>query len=403
MCKCTKICTDGRYARAYAPGFERPPRPPTHRGIALAPTAGYPDGNFRGNQLLDGSISLSPLYPSPDRHALTRTFHRRSGSVGGATPRGIPPISFLAPCGFTHPLTPTHVRLLDPCFKTGRMGSPHADSRSTQVPKHASSRALPSTIAMMTYPQSASQSASVDAPSRLADQQRRSTSDRGASPTPICIPPDNFKHSLTLFSKSFSSFPRDTCSLSISRQYLALDGIYRPIRAAFPNNPTRRQRLVVQQGPSTMGFSPSLAPASRGLGPGPPLRTFLQTTIQTPRATDSHGGLFPVALGTIGVARGSPGLETGEKNAWPAMRFELDNHPRALSLRASGATCVQRLDGSRDSAIHTKYPILLRSSSMQEPRYPLPRVVVYSCGHSSPQPDFVPRDGGENDARIYKP
>ncbi|XLT28511.1 hypothetical protein HN873_059803 [Arachis hypogaea] len=74
--------------------LQRPPRPPTHRGIALAPTAGsayqkwptwssrfrgtaqqssranspasssYPEGNFGGNQLLDGSISLSPLYPS---------------------------------------------------------------------------------------------------------------------------------------------------------------------------------------------------------------------------------------------------------------------------------------------------------------------------------------------------
>ncbi|XBJ14944.1 hypothetical protein VPH35_006935 [Triticum aestivum] len=46
-------------------------------------------------------------------------------------------------------------------------------------------------------------------------------------------------HSLTLFSKSFSSFPRGTCSLSVSRLYLALDGVYRPIWAAFPNNPTR--------------------------------------------------------------------------------------------------------------------------------------------------------------------
>ncbi|KAK8501446.1 hypothetical protein V6N13_122808, partial [Hibiscus sabdariffa] len=85
---------------------------------------------------------------------------------------------------------------------------------------------------------------------------RRSTSDRGASPAPIRFPPDNFKHSLTLFSKSFSSFPRGTCSLSVSRPYLALDGIYRPIRAAFPNNPTRRQRLVVRQGPGTTGLSP---------------------------------------------------------------------------------------------------------------------------------------------------
>src|SRR5215203_3907593 len=116
----------------------------------------------------------------------------------------------------------------------------------------------------------------------------RSAYGRVASPAPIRFPPDNFKHSLTLFSKSFSSFPRGTCSLSVSHQYLALDGIYRPIGAAFPNNPTRRQRLVVRQGPSTTGLSPSPAPPSRGLGPGPPLRTLLQTTIRTPRATDSH-------------------------------------------------------------------------------------------------------------------
>ncbi|KAK5802553.1 hypothetical protein PVK06_030155 [Gossypium arboreum] len=45
---------------------------------------------------------------------------------------------------------------------------------------------------------------------------------------------------------------------------------------------------------------------------------------------------------------------------------------------AWGATCVQRLDGSRDSVIHTKYRISLRSSSMREPRYPLPRVVLYT-------------------------
>ncbi|KAK1258484.1 hypothetical protein QJS04_geneDACA011495 [Acorus gramineus] len=51
--------------------------------------------------------------------------------------------------------------------------------------------------------------------------QHRSASDRGTPPAPIRFPPDNFKHSLTLFSKSFSSFPRGTCSLSVSRPYLA--------------------------------------------------------------------------------------------------------------------------------------------------------------------------------------
>jgi hypothetical protein len=128
----------------------------------------------------------------------------------------------------------------------------------------------------------------------------RSTSDRGASPAPIRFPPDNFKHSLTLFSKSFSSFPRGTCSLSVSRPYLALDGIYRPIGAAFPNNPTRRQRLVVRQGPGTTGLSPSPAPLSRGLEPGPPLRTLLQTTIRTAWPPDFQVGLFPVRSPLLG-------------------------------------------------------------------------------------------------------
>ena len=47
------------------------------------------------------------------------------------------------------------------------------------------------------------------------------------------------------------------------------------------------------------------------------------------------------------------------------------------SVRASGATCVQKLDDSRNSAIHTTYRISLRSSSLQEPRYPLLRVHTF--------------------------
>ena len=38
------------------------------------------------------------------------------------------------------------------------------------------------------------------------------------------FPLNNFKYCLTLFSKFFSSFPHGTCSLSVSRQYLALEG-----------------------------------------------------------------------------------------------------------------------------------------------------------------------------------
>lgn len=53
---------------------------------------------------------------------------------------------------------------------------------------------------------------------------------------------------------------------------------------------------------------------------------------------------------------------------------------------ASGATCVRRFDGSRDSAIHTTYRISLRSSSMREPRYPLPGVVRRLVRSGRPRP-----------------
>ncbi|XLS75003.1 hypothetical protein HN51_031868, partial [Arachis hypogaea] len=109
-----KICTDGRSARAHAPGFAATAAPsyssrhspcpdgrlgtvtrlPVHPASpvlltkngplgapdsvarlnrAAAPSylfknspagSSYLEGNFGGNQLLDGSISLSPLYPS---------------------------------------------------------------------------------------------------------------------------------------------------------------------------------------------------------------------------------------------------------------------------------------------------------------------------------------------------
>ena len=61
--------------------------------------------------------------------------------------------------------------------------------------------------------------------------------------------------------------------------------------------------------------------------------------------------------------------------------------------RAAGASCVQRLDDSRNSAIHTTYRISLRSSSLQEPRYPLLRVVAFCVS-------ILPR-GGISDGRKF--
>ncbi|PHT26346.1 hypothetical protein CQW23_34035 [Capsicum baccatum] len=69
---------------------------------------------------------------------------------------------------------------------------------------------------------------------------------------------------------------------------------------------------------------------------------------------------------------------------------------------ASGATCIQRLDGSRDSAIHTKYRISLHSSSMREPRYPLPRV-VFVYRRSTGPPDARHGRGFDNDPSAGSP
>ena len=58
------------------------------------------------------------------------------------------------------------------------------------------------------------------------------------------FPLNNFKYFLTLFSKFFSSFPHGTCSLSVSRWYLALDEIYHPFWFAFPSKPTLWMHVV---------------------------------------------------------------------------------------------------------------------------------------------------------------
>ncbi|KAK7288797.1 hypothetical protein RIF29_02292 [Crotalaria pallida] len=386
------ICTDGRSARAHAPGFAATVAPSYSSGPGPCP-----DGRVSA-QL--GTVTQLPVHPA------SPVLLTKNGPLGALD--SVERLNGAA--------TPSYLFKSDERFaRQYRCGPPPefplASPRSGIV-HHLSG---PDSSGLGHHRNLRRSMPRVD----WQTGSRRSTSDRGTSPAPIRFPPDNFKHSLTLFSKSFSSFPRGTCSLSVSRQYLALDEIYRPIGAAFPNNPTRRQRLVVRQGPGTTGLSPSPAPPSRGLGPGPPLRTLLQTTIRTPRATDSHGGLFPVRSPLLresfhhpsrrrppprtqfstnreALLAGSQHSPSSVPSTRPKQWGNDGRHPgrRALSLMASGATCVQRLDGSRDSAIHTKYRISLRSSSMQEPRYPLPRVFRIRVSHHRPHEHRLRADGG---------
>ena len=99
--------------------------------------------------------------------------------------------------------------------------------------------------------------------------RRRPLSLTGSHFSRIRFPPNGFAVFLTLFSKYFSPFPHGTCSLSVSCQYLALDGVYHPLWAAIPNNPTLRRQLRPSPAVSHTGLSPSPTRLSRSTSTAP--------------------------------------------------------------------------------------------------------------------------------------
>ena len=202
-----------------------------------------------------------------------------------------------------------YVRLLGPCFKTGRIKSfrqcPRnvcAEAKSFQsasVPNAAgitdcNTRAknpsyLPAILSSARNPHWP-----VHAPNTLMRKLRAKQPDLAVPaaqrhpPTSwverhsadfIRFPSSGFTYFLTLFSKCFSSFPHGTCSLSVSCQYLALDEIYHPFRAAFPNNPTRRKRIVRISAQLKRGSHPPWRSVPRNFGRASTPKTPLLTTI----------------------------------------------------------------------------------------------------------------------------
>ena len=106
-------------------------------------------------------------------------------------------------------------------------------------------------------------------------EDRRNTADKSGC---VSFPFNNFTCFLTLFPKCFSSFDHSTCALSVSGRYLALEEIYLPFRAAFPNNSTRRRSYVTGASRSHTGFSPSMTSCSKELRPAAAQKHPLQIT-----------------------------------------------------------------------------------------------------------------------------
>ncbi|KAK7371700.1 hypothetical protein VNO78_36237 [Psophocarpus tetragonolobus] len=333
------ICTDGRSARARALGFAATAAPSYSSGPGPCP-----DGRVSA-QL--GTVTQLPVHPAspvlltkngplgaldsmarlnraaaPSYLFKVCSHSNPSQKVGvgrRCTHRGIPPISFLAPYGFTHPLTRTHVRLLGPCFKTGRMGSPQADARSMHVPRHARGRMLPSTIATMTSPRAyqqpglgpPSQSASVRAPSRSADRLSPFHIRPGHIADPHPLPSRQFQALFDSLFKVLFIFPS---------RYLFAIGLS-PVFSLGRNLPPDWGCIPKQPD------SPTAPRGATGSGHN--------------GALTLSGAPFQGTWARSATEDASPDYNSnarGDRFSW-----------RALNLMASGATCVQRLDGSRDS------------------------------------------------------
>ena len=135
-----------------------------------------------------------------------------------------------------HPHTCTHVRLLGPCFKTGRWKPFRQPRPKPYLSRRGSSnqgyQRLPPEVIRPQQP-------------RLTHSTRNTEHERPATPVALGmveLAPDNLVKQdwfqplpfqrlqalLTLFPKSFSPFPHGTFMLSVLSPYLALDEIYHP-------------------------------------------------------------------------------------------------------------------------------------------------------------------------------
>ncbi|KAG5129007.1 hypothetical protein JHK84_035404 [Glycine max] len=141
----------------------------------------YPEGNFGGNQLLDGSISLSPLYPSQtnDLHVCSHSNPSQKIRVGRrCNPQGDPTNQLPCALRVYSPVDSHTCQTPWSVFQDGPNGEPTGRRQERAGAEARQGRALPSTIAMMTSPRAyqqpglgpPSQSASVNVPSRSADR-----------------------------------------------------------------------------------------------------------------------------------------------------------------------------------------------------------------------------------------
>ncbi|KAK7326317.1 hypothetical protein VNO80_33032 [Phaseolus coccineus] len=205
--------------------LQRPPRPPTHRAWSLPRRpVGHRNPASGSSRIASSAYQKWPLgaldsVARLNRAAVPSYLFKSDERFARQYRCGPPPEFPLASprSGIVHHLSGPD-RLLGPCFKTGRMGSPQADARSAHVPRtrHEARAAVHNrnddvSTSISTARAWATAAIRVGPMSRVDRRtgSHRSTSDRDTSPAPIRFPPDNFKHSLTLFSNLGRNLPPD--------------------------------------------------------------------------------------------------------------------------------------------------------------------------------------------------
>ncbi|KAL0641980.1 hypothetical protein Bca4012_102591 [Brassica carinata] len=143
------ICTDGRSARARALGFAATARPPTHRGLALAPTAGI--GRALQRHPFSGLVD-SAEFPLAARSGIVHHLSGPDSACSHSNPsRKIKVGRWCTREDPTNQL-PYALRVYSPAdshtcqtpwsvFQDGSNGEPTGRRPSTQMPRHAVARA----------------------------------------------------------------------------------------------------------------------------------------------------------------------------------------------------------------------------------------------------------------------
>ena len=151
------------------------------------------------------------------------------------------------------------------------------------------------------------QSSTKNAPSKNPETLALNQSTIQITPSKLCkkhwfhsLPFQRFQALLTLFPKSFSSFPHGTCLLSVSGRYLALDENYHPFCAPSPKYATLKNHSGCAKLSTWTGFSPSLTFFSKKTYAGDDTRD----SSQDYNSKTSFGFTFWALPGSVALTKG---------------------------------------------------------------------------------------------------